>query len=144
MGQVIGLVIVTHGRLAEEFMAATEHVVGPQEGVRAIGIGADDDVEQRRAEILAAVEELDSGKGVIVATDMFGSTPSNLALSIMKDGNVEVVAGVNLPMLVELARRRGDVELKGVAAAAQEVGRKNIDIGSSALARGGTRQGRST
>ena len=132
---MIGLVIVAHGRLAEEFMAAAEHVVGPQDAVRAIGIGADDDVEQRRAEILAAVEELDSGEGVIVATDMFGSTPSNLALSVMKDGNVEVLAGVNLPMLVELARRRDSVELQGAVAAAQEVGRKNIDIGSHALAR---------
>ncbi len=140
---MIGLVIVTHGRLAEEFVAAAEHVVGPQDAVRAIGIGADDDIEQRRAEILAAVEELDSGKGVIVATDMFGSTPSNLALSIMKDGNVEVVAGVNLPMLVEFARWRDSVELQGAAAAAQEVGRKNIDIGSRALARGGTRERKS-
>ena len=132
---MIGLVIVAHGRLAEEFMAAAEHVVGPQDAVRAIGIGDDDDVEQRRAEILAAVEELDSGEGVIVATDMFGSTPSNLALSVMKDGNVEVLAGVNLPMLVELARRRDSVELQGAVAAAQEVGRKYIDIGSHALAR---------
>ena len=135
---MIGLVIVTHGRLAEEFVAAAEHVVGPQDAVRAFGIGADDDIEQRRAEILAAVEELDSGEGVIVATDMFGSTPSNLALSIMKDGNVEVVAGVNLPMLVEFARWRDSAELKA-AAAAQEVGRKNIDIGSRALARGAPR-----
>ena len=135
---MIGLVIVTHGRLAEEFMAAAEHVVGPQDSVRAIGIAADDDIEQRRAEILAAVEDLDSGEGVIVATDMFGSTPSNLALSIMKDGNVEVVAGINLPMLVELARLRQDAGLESVVAAAQEVGRKNIDIGSSALARGAT------
>ena len=132
---MIGLVIVTHGRLAEAFIAAAEHVVGPQDAVRAIGIGADDDIEQRRSEILAAVEELDSGAGVIVATDMFGSTPSNLALSIMKDGNVEVVSGVNLPMLVELARSREDVELKGAAAAAAAAGRKNIDIGSHALAR---------
>ena len=133
---MIGLVIVTHGRLAEEFMAAAEHVVGPQDAVRAIGIGADDDIEQRRSEIVEAIEELDSGAGVIIATDMFGSTPSNLALSIMKDGNVEVVAGVNLPMLVELARQREDVELKNAAATAQEAGRKNIDIGSRALARG--------
>ena len=110
---MIGLVIVTHGRLAEAFVAAAEHVVGPQDAVRAIGIGADDDIEQRRSEILAAVEELDSGAGVIVATDMFGSTPSNLALSILKDGNVEVVSGVNLPMLVELARAREGIELKG-------------------------------
>ena len=131
---MIGLVIVTHGRLAEAFVAAAEHVVGPQDAVRAIVIGADDDIEQRRSEILAAVEELDSGAGVIVATDMFGSTPSNLALSILKDGNVEVVSGVNLPMLVELARARAGIELKGAAAAAQEAGRKNIDIGSHALA----------
>ena len=132
---MIGLVIVTHGRLAEEFMAAAEHVVGPQEAVRAIGISADDDIERRRSEIFAAVEDLDSGAGVIIATDMFGSTPSNLALSIMKDSNVEVVAGVNLPMLVELAGRRENAELKIAAAAAQEAGRKNIDIGSRALAR---------
>ncbi len=131
---MIGMVIVTHGRLAEEFIAATEHVVGPQSDVRAICIGPDDDMERRRKDILEAVAEVDSGAGVILLTDMFGGTPSNLAISIMDKSKVEVIAGINLPMLIKLASVREEENLSHAAAAAQEAGRKYINIASSLLA----------
>lgn len=130
---MIGLVLVTHGRLAEEFIAATEHVVGPQEDVRAICIGADDDMEQRRAEILQAVGDVDSGDGVIILTDMFGGTPSNLAISVMEQCHVEVLAGINLPMLIKLASMRETGPLAETVTAAQESGRKYINVASSVL-----------
>ncbi|HUN52396.1 MAG TPA: PTS sugar transporter subunit IIA [Candidatus Sulfotelmatobacter sp.] len=131
---MIGLVLVTHGRLAEEFIAATEHVVGPQKAVRAICIGPDDDMERRRQDIVKAVREVDSGRGVIVLTDMFGGTPSNLAISIMEKGKVEVIAGVNLPMLIKLASVRVKGELGQAVMAAQESGRKYINVASHLLA----------
>ena len=131
---MIGLVLVTHGRLAEEFIAATEHVVGPQRDMRAICIGPDDDMEQRRDEILQAVADVDSGSGVIVLTDMFGGTPSNLAISVMDRSGVEVIAGINLPMLIKLASVRADESLAAASAAAQEAGRKYISVASSLLA----------
>lgn len=130
---MIGLVLVTHGRLAEEFIAATEHVVGPQEDVRAICIGADDDMELRRSEILEAVGEVDSGAGVILLTDMFGGTPSNLAISVMDQCNVEVIAGINLPMLIKLASMRETGPLDETVVAAQESGRKYINVASNVL-----------
>ncbi|MBN34779.1 MAG: PTS fructose transporter subunit IIA [Rhodospirillaceae bacterium] len=130
---MIGLVLVTHGRLAEEFVAAMEHVVGEQAAVRTICIGPDDDMERRREEILEAVKSVDSGSGVIVLTDMFGGTPSNLAISVMEAGNVEVIAGINLPMLIKLATARETDTLDDVVAAAQEAGRKYINIASSLL-----------
>jgi PTS system mannose-specific IIA component len=130
---MIGLVIVTHGRLAEEFLAAAEHVVGPQEDACAVSIGADDDMEKRRADILAAAQAVDSGDGVIILTDMFGGTPSNLAISIMEKANAEVIAGVNLPMLIKLASIRTDQDLKGAVAAAHEAGRKYINVASWVL-----------
>ena len=92
---MIGLVIVTHGRLADEFVLAMEHVVGPQRGVRAICIGPEDDMELRRADIVAAAREVDDGSGVILLTDMFGGTPSNLAISVMEQTHAEVIAGLN-------------------------------------------------
>jgi PTS system mannose-specific IIA component len=131
---MIGLVLVTHGRLAAEFVAATEHVVGPQKAMRAICIGADDDMERRRADILQAVGEVEAGQGVILLTDMFGGTPSNLAISIMEKGKVEVVAGVNLPMLIKLASVRGKNTLAQAVVAAQEAGRKYINVASHLLA----------
>ena len=131
---MIGLVLVTHGRLAEEFVAATEHVVGPQSGIRAICIGPDDDMEQRRKDILKAVSDVDSGAGVILLTDMFGGTPSNLAISIMDKPKVEVIAGINLPMLIKLASVRGEENLAEAVGAAQEAGRKYINVASSLLA----------
>jgi len=131
---MIGLVLVTHGRLAEEFIAATEHVVGPQKAMRAICIGPDDDMERRREDILEAVAKVDSGKGVIVLTDMFGGTPSNLAISIMEKAKIEVIAGVNLPMLIKLASVRAKDDIGKAVAAAQEAGRKYINVASHLLA----------
>lgn len=130
---MIGMVLVTHGRLADEFIAATEHVVGPQEAIRAISIGPDDDMERRRAEIVQAVEDVDSGHGVILLTDMFGGTPSNLAISLLDRANVEVIAGINLPMLIKLAKVRQDNNLKDAVAKAQESGRKYINVASILL-----------
>jgi mannose PTS system EIIA component len=131
---MIGMVLVTHGRLAEEFVAATEHVVGPQDQVRAISIGPDDDMEQRREDILNAVSDVESGSGVILLTDMFGGTPSNLAISVMDKANVEVIAGINLPMLIKLASLRGEDDMQKAVAAAQESGRKYINVASHLLA----------
>ena len=131
---MIGLVLVTHGRLAAEFVAALEHVVGPQERVRAVCIGADDDIEARRAEIVFAIREVDDGAGVVVLTDMFGGTPSNLAISTMGRKGVEVIAGVNLPMLIKLASVRAAEPLAQAVVAAQEAGRKYINVASRLLA----------
>ncbi|WP_114395444.1 PTS sugar transporter subunit IIA [Oleisolibacter albus] len=133
---MIGLVLVTHGRLAEEFIAALQHVVGPTPQVGAVCIGPDDDMERRREDILARVAECDSGSGVVVLTDMFGGTPSNLAISIMDRAKVEVIAGVNLPMLIKLASVRKTEGLKASVQAAQEAGRKYINVASSLLADG--------
>ena len=130
---MIGMVLVTHGKLALELVAALEHVVGPQTQIASICIGPDDDMEQRRSEILTAVEEVESGAGVVVLTDMFGGTPSNLAISVMEAGNVEVIAGINLPMLIKLATARETDTLDDAVAAAQEAGRKYINVASSLL-----------
>ncbi len=131
---MIGMVLVTHGRLATEFRAALEHVVGPQEQIEAITIGPDDDMEIRRADILDAVARVESGKGVVVLTDMFGGTPSNLALSCMTGRQVEVVAGINLPMLIKLASVRDCEPLADAVLHAQEAGRKYINVASQVLA----------
>jgi PTS system mannose-specific IIA component len=131
---MIGLVLVTHGLLAQEFRSALEHVVGPQEAIETISIGPDDDMEQRREDILDAVRRVDSGSGVTVLTDMFGGTPSNLAISIMDRARVEVIAGVNLPMLVKLSSKRGECDLASLVAAAQDAGRKYISVASQVLA----------
>jgi PTS system mannose-specific IIA component len=128
------MVLVTHGRLAAEFVSALEHVVGPQRNVRAICIGPEDDMEVRRAEILAAVAAADEGDGVAVLTDMFGGTPSNLAMSILGKGRVEVVAGMNLPMLIKLASVRSTMALDAAVVEAREAGRKYINVASQLLA----------
>ena len=130
---MIGLVLVTHGRLAVEFAAAMQHVVGPQEGIAAVCIGPDDDMEVRRADIAAAVAEVERGKGVILLTDMFGGTPSNLAISLMGSGAIEVIAGINLPMLIRLASVRKTCALADAVVAAQEAGRKYISVASKIL-----------
>jgi len=130
---MIGMVLVTHGRLADEFIAATEHVVGPQEAIRAISIGPDDDMEQRRKEIVQAVEDVDTGNGVIILTDMFGGTPSNLAISLLDRANVEVIAGMNLPMLIKLVKVRKDDNLAEAVVQAQDSGRKYINVASIVL-----------
>jgi len=130
---MIGLVIVTHGRLAEEFLYAMEHVVGPQAAVAAICIGPDDDMERRRRDIFKACEQVDLGHGVILLTDMFGGTPSNLAISVMEQTKAEVIAGLNLPMLIKLASVRGREPLATCVAHAQEAGRKYISVASYVL-----------
>ena len=134
---MIGLVLVTHGRLAEEMIAALEHVVGPQEDVVSVCIGPDDDMERRRTDIIDSIGRADTGNGVILLTDMFGGTPSNLAISVMDKANVEVIAGVNLPMLIKLASVRRESSLTDAAEAAQEAGRKYINIASQLLKENG-------
>lgn len=130
---MIGLVIVTHGGLAQEFRAALEHVVGAQEQIETISIGPDDDVESRRHDILAAVRRTDTGDGVVVVTDMFGGTPSNLSISVMDEAKVEVIAGANLPLLVKLATVRMEHELAKAVDIAKESGRKYISVASQVL-----------
>jgi PTS system mannose-specific IIA component len=131
---MIGLVLVTHGRLAEEFRHAVEHVVGPQENFETVSIGADDDMEQRRRDIVDAVARVDHGSGVVVLTDMFGGTPSNLAISVMEAGRVEVIAGMNLPMLIKLSSVRKADKLAVAVEEAQTAGRKYINVASQLLA----------
>ena len=131
---MIGMVLVTHGRLALELVSALEHVVGPQSQIASICIGPDDDMEQRREDIVTAVEKAESGSGVVVLTDMFGGTPSNLAISIMENSNVEVIAGVNLPLLIKLASLRSSASLSDAVVQAQEAGRKYINVASALLA----------
>lgn len=130
---MIGLVLVTHGRLADEFRAALEHVVGPQSNLETICIGPEDDMERRRSDIIAAVERVNDGTGVVLLTDMFGGTPSNLAISVMDLGDVEVIAGVNLPMLVKLASVRTDKPLAAAVTDARDAGRKYISVASQVL-----------
>ena len=130
---MIGMVLVTHGNLATEFRAALEHVVGPQKQLIAISIGPEDDMERRRADIINAIHEADSGEGVVVLTDMFGGTPSNLAISVMNGGKVEVLAGINLPMLIKLASVRDATTLEQAVQQAQDAGRKYVYIASKVL-----------
>lgn len=134
---MIGLVLVTHGRLAAEFVAALEHVVGKQRRIGAICIGPDDDMEQRRRDIIEAVDSVDEGDGVVLLTDMFGGTPSNLAISVLNRPRVEVIAGVNLPMLIKLASVRQNGSIATAVAAAQDAGRKYINVASKILAGAG-------
>jgi len=131
---MIGVVIVTHGNLAKEFRAALEHVVGPQEQIATICIQPDDDMEERRKAILSAIGEVDRGDGCVLLTDMFGGTPSNLAISCMNGRKIEVVAGINLPMLIKLASVRHEVGLAEAVAQAQDAGRKYISVASRVLA----------
>ncbi len=130
---MIGLVLVTHGNLASEFISAMQHVVGKQEQIAAVCIGPEDDMEVRRAEIFKKVKEVDSGSGTILLTDMFGGTPSNLAISIMDQANVEIIAGINLPMLIKIASLRKEKNLKETVEGAQEAGKKYINIASQLL-----------
>ena len=130
---MIGLVLVTHGRLAQEFVTAMEHVVGPQGAIEPICIGPEDDMEARREDIALAVAKVDEGAGVIILTDLFGGTPSNLAISLMKSDKVEVIAGINLPMLIRLDGARKTMQIKAAAAAAREAGRKYISVASEIL-----------
>lgn len=130
---MIGLVIVTHGRLAEEFVSVLEHVVGKQQQITPICIAPDDNMEQRREDILEAIDKVNSGKGVIVVTDMFGGTPSNLAISIMTQRPIEVLAGANVPMLVKLASARDKVSIKEAVEQGRDAGQKYINVASQLL-----------
>ena len=130
---MIGLVLVTHGQLATEFRHAVEHVVGPQDNFETVAIGADDDMEQRRSDIVEAVARVDTGSGVIVLTDMFGGTPSNLAISVMESGRTEVIAGMNLPMLIKLSSIRKGDNMATALDEAQAAGRKYINVASQLL-----------
>ena len=131
---MIGMVLVTHGRLAVEFIAALEHVVGPQSQIQAVCIGPEDDMEQRRQDILNSVRAVDTSEGVVLLTDMFGGTPSNLAISVMDRAKIEVIAGINLPMLIKLASLRQTESLERAVLGAQEAGRKYINVASQLLA----------
>lgn len=133
---MIGLVLVTHGQLAKEFLVAMEHVVGPQKAIETICIGPEDDMETRRADIAAAVDRVNDGAGVILLTDLFGGTPSNLAISLLKAGEVEVIAGVNLPMLIRLESARKSMPIVEAVAAAREAGQKYISVASELLGSG--------
>ncbi len=131
---MIGIVLVTHGQLAEEFLSAMVHIVGEQKNIATICIQPEDDMEQRRDDILKAVKKVEGGDGVILLTDMFGGTPSNLAISVMGEGKVEVIAGVNLPMLIQLARSRQTQTLESAVNDAQDAGKKYISVASNLLA----------
>lgn len=130
---MIGIIIVTHGALGTELVAVAEHVVGRQQDIVAIGIGPEDDIEQRRNDIITKIAQVDKGKGVVILTDMFGGTPSNLAISVMKPDKVEVIAGVNVPMLIKLISVRGTMTLMNAVLTAQEAGRKYINVASNLL-----------
>ncbi|TQV76185.1 PTS sugar transporter subunit IIA [Denitrobaculum tricleocarpae] len=130
---MIGMVLVTHGRLAEEFADALVHVVGPQANIACICIGAEDDMEKRRQDIIESVKKVDQGKGVVLLTDMFGGTPSNLAISVLDYGEVEVIAGINLPMLIKLASLRETHDMRSAVKEAQDAGRKYINVASQLL-----------
>ena len=130
---MIGVVVVSHGRLADEFVAAAEHVLGPQDQMRAIAIGPNDNMEERRGDIIDAVRTVDKGDGVVILTDMFGGTPSNLAISVMNGYGIEVIAGVNLPMLIKLAGIRGENNMEKALIDASEAGRKYINVASRVL-----------
>ncbi len=130
---MIGLVLVTHGALAREFIVAMEHVVGPQDRIVPVCIGPDDDMEEKREDIAKAIAEVDDGNGVIILTDLFGGTPSNLAISLMKSEDIEVIAGINLPMLIRLEGARKTMDVRAAVAAAREAGRKYISVASEVL-----------
>lgn len=130
---MIGMILVTHGNLAEEFVHAMQHVVGRQEAVATVCIGPNDDMERRRQDIAAAIQEVNSGEGAIILTDLFGGTPSNLAISLMDAGHVEVIAGINLPMLIRLAKARNSMSVHDAALAARDAGRNYITIASEYL-----------
>jgi len=128
---MIGIVIVSHERISKELLVALEHIVGKQEKIESISIFPGDNVEKRRKEILNATKRVNSGKGVVILTDMFGGTPSNLAISLMEDRHIEVIAGVNLPLLIKMASLRKDCDLKELVKISQESGRKYINVASA-------------
>lgn len=130
---MIGLVLVTHGHLATEFVIAMEHVVGPQKAIASVSIGPHDDMEEKREQISDSVAKVDDGKGVIILSDLFGGTPSNLAISFLERGKIEVIAGINLPMLIRLDGARKCMNVTDAVAAAKEAGQKYISVASEIL-----------
>lgn len=130
---MIGMILVTHGKLAEEFVHAMQHVVGRQDGIATVCIGPHDDMERRRREIADAITKVDTGEGAIILTDLFGGTPSNLAISLMKAGHIEVIAGINLPMLIRLSKARQCMSVRDAAIAARDAGRNYITMASEYL-----------
>lgn len=130
---MIGLILVTHGRLAEEFLVALEHVVGPQKQISTVSIGPHDDMEVRRKEIASAIRQVDTGEGAIILSDLFGGTPSNLSISFLDAGRVEVIAGINLPMLIRLDSARKCMNVREAVGAARDAGRKYISVASEVL-----------
>jgi PTS system mannose-specific IIA component len=130
---MLGLIIIAHGNLAQEMVSVLEHVVGPQTQLQAVGIGPDDDVEKRREDLIKAITEVNSGEGVVICTDMFGGTPSNLAISLLDQQPVDVLAGFNVPALVKLASIRDKVSLKDALAQAHEAGQKYMNVASQLL-----------
>ena len=128
---MIGVLIVSHSNIAKEFLKVIEHIVGKQEFIKAISIFPDDDVEKKRKEIISSIKDLNKGKGVVILTDMFGGTPSNLAISVMEEEKVEVVAGVNLPMLIKISSLRGECNIKDLIKISQESGRKYMNVASA-------------
>ena len=135
---MIGMILVTHGKLAEHFIDAMEHVVGKQEAIATICIGPSDDMEQRRRDIADAITAVDSGDGAIILTDLFGGTPSNLAISLLDAGRIEVIAGINLPMLIRLAGARKAMNVVDAVQAAQQAGRNYITVASEFLGHDGS------
>ncbi len=130
---MIGLILVTHGALADQFVVAMEHVVGPQKYIKTVCIGPRDDMDNHRKQIASSIKDVDTGSGVIILTDLFGGTPSNLAISLLDPGNVEVIAGINLPMLIRLESARKTMGVREAVAAAREAGRKYISVASEVL-----------
>lgn len=130
---MIGLILVTHGTLAQEFLLAMEHVVGPQKQIATVSIGPRDNMEERRKELASAIKEVETGEGVVILTDLFGGTPSNLAISFLDAGKIEVIAGVNLPMLIRLESARKVMPVKEAVLAARDAGRKYISVASELL-----------
>ena len=128
---MIGIVIVSHSNIAVEFLSVLEHIVVKQENIEAISIFPNDDVEKKRKEIIKSIKKVDRDKGVIVLTDMFGGTPSNLAISVMDEEKVEVVAGVNLPMLIKISSLRNECNIKELIKISQESGRKYMNVASA-------------
>jgi PTS system mannose-specific IIA component len=131
---MIGMVLVTHGALGAELLNVLSHVVGPQKQIAAVGVGADDDMDECRKRIMAAIKDVNTGKGVVMLTDMFGGTPSNLAIAAMPASQAVVLAGVNLPLLVKLATVRSTLPLLDAVREAESAGRKYIQLVSENLA----------
>jgi PTS system mannose-specific IIA component len=132
---MIGIVIVTHSALADEFLMATQQIVGVVEGIEPISIDPSDPIEEVEKRIKKGIKKVDMGRGVLILTDMFGGTPSNISLSFQEKGKVEIVTGVNLPMLIKLSTVREEKTLDELASFIKAYGQKNIHLASEILER---------